>query len=372
MPKRDPIVVFTDGACLGNPGPGGWAWAVPGGPYASGVSADTTNQRMEILAAYEAIVANGDDHPDRPVEVVSDSTYVVNCFRDRWFEGWRKRGWRNSQRQPVANRDLWEPLVDLVESRGNVTFRWVKGHSGDPMNDLVDRLAVEASQTQKGRSGYEPPRNLGPADKPARRPSPGTGGGPVAVGSKTITGYGVAVFGPKPPELGGYGDNPTARAVRQRLADIFRAQTELHDDLRVVSGMRLGAEMLGAEAAIEAGIPLVVVLPYPDPEKVWPADRQRRFRELVEQAEDTILLQRKAPESKQKAAAALKRRDAWLVGNAAEAVLVWDEKDDLLGKLHRSLEQHLGDDVWVVNPNELTAAQARRGTRAARAPEASS
>jgi hypothetical protein len=77
--------------------------------------------------------------------VVSDSTYVVNCFRDRWWQGWQARGWLNAARKPVANRDLWEPLVELVQRRGDVTFRWVKGHSGDPMNDLVDRLAVAAA-----------------------------------------------------------------------------------------------------------------------------------------------------------------------------------------------------------------------------------
>jgi len=70
---------------------------------------------------------------------------VVHCFRDGWWQGWMKRGWRNSQRQPVANRDLWEPLIDLVRARGDVTFTWVKAHSGEPMNDLVDRLAVAAS-----------------------------------------------------------------------------------------------------------------------------------------------------------------------------------------------------------------------------------
>jgi ribonuclease HI len=69
----------------------------------------------------------------------------VNCFKNAWWTGWRARGWVNSARKPVANRDLWEPLIDLVEERGDVTFRWVKGHSGHPMNDLVDRLAVEAS-----------------------------------------------------------------------------------------------------------------------------------------------------------------------------------------------------------------------------------
>ena len=141
-PPVAPIThVYTDGACLGNPGPGGWAWAVPGGRYASGAAAATTNQRMEITAALEAARAL-----EGRLEVVSDSTYVVNCFRDRWWEGWLRKGWTNSKRQPVANRDLWEPLVTLVRSRENeVAFRWVKGHSGDPMNDLVDRLAVEAA-----------------------------------------------------------------------------------------------------------------------------------------------------------------------------------------------------------------------------------
>jgi ribonuclease HI len=133
-------VVYTDGACRGNPGPGGWAWAVDGECFASGGAADTTNQRMEITAAWRAVQAL-----PGPLEVRSDSTYVVNCFRDRWYEGWLRRGWRNSQRQPVANRDLWEPFVELVVARGDVRFSWVKGHSGDPMNDFVDSLAVAAS-----------------------------------------------------------------------------------------------------------------------------------------------------------------------------------------------------------------------------------
>ena len=147
----DPTHVYTDGACSGNPGPGGWAWAVPGGPFASGAAARTTNQRMEIQAVLEALGALAG-----PLEVVSDSTYVVNCFRDRWYEGWRRRGWTNSQRKPVANRDLWEPLIDRYLERGDVTFRRVKGHSGDPMHDLVDRLAVEATQAQRGRTGAGP------------------------------------------------------------------------------------------------------------------------------------------------------------------------------------------------------------------------
>jgi ribonuclease HI len=98
---------------------------------------------MEIHAALEAVRTLGAEPGE--LVVVSDSTYVVNCFRDGWWKGWLARGWKNSQRQPVANRDLWEPLIALVRERGGVTFRWVKGHSGDPMNDLVDRLAVEAA-----------------------------------------------------------------------------------------------------------------------------------------------------------------------------------------------------------------------------------
>ena len=140
----DEVVVYTDGACSGNPGPGGWAWAVaPGGsPNGAGGEAGTTNQRMELAAVLEALRALA--QPGRRIRVVSDSTYVVNCFRDGWWRNWRRNGWRNSQRQPVANVDLWEPLIDLAVAH-KVEFQWVKGHSGDPMNDLVDRLAVAAA-----------------------------------------------------------------------------------------------------------------------------------------------------------------------------------------------------------------------------------
>ena len=142
--SADEIVVYTDGACSGNPGPGGWAWAVaPDGVlHGAGGASGTTNQRMELAAVLEALRSLAS--PGRRITVVSDSTYVVNCFRDGWWRTWRRNGWRNSQRQPVANVDLWEPLVELAVTH-QVEFRWVKGHSGDPMNDLVDRLAVEVT-----------------------------------------------------------------------------------------------------------------------------------------------------------------------------------------------------------------------------------
>ena len=145
--------VYTDGACLGNPGPGGWAWAVPRGRWRSGPAAATTNQRMEIMAALDAARTF-----DGPLEVVSDSTYVVNCFRDGWWKGWLARGWVGAAKQKVANRDLWEPLVDLYRaSPGRIRFRWVKGDGSDPFNDLVDRLAVAAATSQHGAEGLEPP-----------------------------------------------------------------------------------------------------------------------------------------------------------------------------------------------------------------------
>ena len=96
---------------------------------------------MELQAVLSAV-----EMLDGELDVVTDSTYVANCFRDGWWRGWEKRGWRNSAKQPVANRDLWEPLIAAYSTRGDVAFSWVKGHSGDRMNDLVDRLAVAAAR----------------------------------------------------------------------------------------------------------------------------------------------------------------------------------------------------------------------------------
>ena len=95
---------------------------------------------MEVQAALHAVTSL-----DGPLEIYSDSTYVVNCFRDEWWVGWERRGWRNSQKKPVANQDLWKPLIAAVKGR-DVSFHWVKGHSGDEWNDIADELAVEAAQ----------------------------------------------------------------------------------------------------------------------------------------------------------------------------------------------------------------------------------
>jgi ribonuclease HI len=140
------IRIHTDGACRGNPGPGGWAWASDADTYASGAEPHTTNQRMEVRAVIEALR----EHAEGAIEIVSDSTYVVKCFHDKWYAGWLRRNWKNSKGDPVANRDLWEQLIPLVLEGGReVTFSWVKGHSGDRMNDLVDQLATLAADTQR-------------------------------------------------------------------------------------------------------------------------------------------------------------------------------------------------------------------------------
>ncbi len=137
-------VVYTDGACRGNPGPGGWGWVVPNGPWAAGAAAETTNNRMEMQAVLEALTAlEGRD----PLEVVTDSGYIVNCFKQRWWAGWQRRDWRNSKREPVKNRDLWEPLISQALAR-DVAFRWVKGHGTDPWNHVADLLATQAADTQ--------------------------------------------------------------------------------------------------------------------------------------------------------------------------------------------------------------------------------
>ena len=93
---------------------------------------------MEVQAVLHAVSSL-----EGPLEIWSDSTYVVNCFKDEWWVGWERRGWKNSQKKPVANQDLWKPLISAVKER-EVAFHWVKGHSGDEWNDIADELAVEA------------------------------------------------------------------------------------------------------------------------------------------------------------------------------------------------------------------------------------
>jgi ribonuclease HI len=135
--------MYTDGACSGNPGPGGWGVIIieeGRERELSGGERLTTNQRMELTAPLEGLRSLAGR---RHVAIYSDSAYVINCFRDRWYERWRRNGWINSTRKPVENRDLWEPLIAEVE-RHHVTWHKVAGHSGDILNDRADALARRA------------------------------------------------------------------------------------------------------------------------------------------------------------------------------------------------------------------------------------
>lgn len=146
------LEVFTDGACSGHPGPGGWAWAISEQEYGHGCAQSTTSQRMELTAALEGARENvGQAWAERrQLVIVTDSAYVSNCFLDKWYEGWKMPmtgPWtKRRDRRPVLNQDLWRPLIEVVLANA-VGFRKVRGHSGDPMNDYVDYLAVTAKRT---------------------------------------------------------------------------------------------------------------------------------------------------------------------------------------------------------------------------------
>jgi len=145
VPKKE-VTIYTDGACRGNPGPGGWgAVLMYGGTHReiSGGESHTTNNRMELMAAIQALEAMKEAVR---VRLHTDSAYIVNCFRERWHERWARNGWQSSKKQPVENRDLWERLLALTR-RHDVEFIKVKGHSNDKWNNRCDELAVAAAAT---------------------------------------------------------------------------------------------------------------------------------------------------------------------------------------------------------------------------------
>jgi len=143
------VTIYSDGACQGNPGPGGWAAVIVDGTEereVAGGEPSTTNQRMELRGALEGLRAVTGR---RRVALYSDSAYLINCFRDRWYVRWRENGWRNAQKKPVDNRDLWEGLLAEAE-RHDVAWNKVPGHAGVPLNERADRLAVAAIPRSAG------------------------------------------------------------------------------------------------------------------------------------------------------------------------------------------------------------------------------
>lgn len=147
-----PVVeLFTDGACSGNPGPGGWAYLLrhPKTGKAverAGGEAATTNNRMELTAVIEGL---GALTRRSSVDLYSDSQYVLNGLKE-WLDGWKRKGWKTASKQPVKNVDLWQAL-DGLRGAHEIRFHWVRGHDGHPENERVDRLAVEARDRAAGR-----------------------------------------------------------------------------------------------------------------------------------------------------------------------------------------------------------------------------
>jgi ribonuclease HI len=163
-PGSPEVQVFTDGACLGNPGPGGWAALLryrTVDKYLSGGEAHTTNNRMELMAAIAALEALR-----RPVRVclTTDSQYLQQGV-ELWLPRWRARGWRTADGKPVKNQDLWERLLAAVAPH-RVEWRWTRGHAGHPENEEVDRLARAAALAAQRR------RNRSAESRPDRRGAP--------------------------------------------------------------------------------------------------------------------------------------------------------------------------------------------------------
>jgi ribonuclease HI len=144
------VTIYTDGACSGNPGPGGWAAIVipdqgRDAEKLTGGEPHTTNNRMELTAAIEGLKSL--DEP-RSVKLHTDSSYVSRAFNDGWIENWKKNGWRTSSKKPVKNKELWQAL-DAQNDRHDVEWIWVKGHADNELNNLADALAVDAMEQYK-------------------------------------------------------------------------------------------------------------------------------------------------------------------------------------------------------------------------------
>ena len=144
------VTIYTDGACSGNPGPGGWGAILMYSSHRrelSGGEAATTNNRMELTAVIRALSLLKEPCI---VELWSDSKYVIDGLQKGWAKGWRARGWKKADKSPALNADLWEKLLGLAEGHV-IHYKWIKGHAGHPENERCDRLAVAQSKRYGGR-----------------------------------------------------------------------------------------------------------------------------------------------------------------------------------------------------------------------------
>lgn len=200
-----PVVMYTDGACLGNPGPGGYGVLLISGERQQELSAGyrlTTNNRMEILAVIAGLRAL-----PTPADVVvySDSKYVVDAMTKGWVRGWRAKGWRKSDGAPALNADLWEELWRLTQHH-QVNFQWVKGHAGEAGNERVDRLSVAAAK------GKNLPEDTGYLTG-GKAPTPGANAAPKTANQQTLFGSGET-NAPQAQAMPARGGAPTTPAVR--------------------------------------------------------------------------------------------------------------------------------------------------------------
>jgi ribonuclease HI len=143
--KKSDVIIYTDGACSGNPGPGGWAALLQWNgreKTISGGRENTTNNRMEMKAIIEALQTL--KWPCR-VNIHSDSALIVNTFKQNWIEGWQRRGWKKANKESVKNQDLWKEMLAAMKPH-EITWTKVKGHANDVRNNRVDQLAVEAAK----------------------------------------------------------------------------------------------------------------------------------------------------------------------------------------------------------------------------------
>lgn len=139
-------IIFTDGSSRGNPGPGGWGAIVSDGTHVQeigGRESQTTNNRMELSAAIEALKIA----PTEPITILSDSEYVIKGITE-WIEGWIQKGWKNSQKKPVLNQDLWEKLYEVTRDK-DITWKYVRGHVGTPGNERCDVIATSFADDEK-------------------------------------------------------------------------------------------------------------------------------------------------------------------------------------------------------------------------------
>jgi len=171
-PARKQVTLYTDGACSGNPGPGGWGAILSyrgQNRELSGHMPNTTNNRMEVFAVISGLGALKEPCH---VDVYSDSAYTVNAFNEHWIDNWQKNGWLNSEKKPVENSDLWKLLLQIIRMKKHeIVFHKVKGHAEDPLNIRCDELARSAIKEYRRMNGEQEAEELPPAQASTVKPT---------------------------------------------------------------------------------------------------------------------------------------------------------------------------------------------------------